>query len=61
MEPYNDNTREMTVEIGKLVGLLMLVPAVTLFLLYVFRPRPYVLAGVTAWVAASVMMLVDWR
>ena len=48
----------MTVEIGKLVGLLMLVPAVTLFLLYVFRPRPYVLAGVTAWVAASVMMLV---
>jgi diguanylate cyclase (GGDEF)-like protein len=51
----------MTVEIGKLVGLLMLVPAVTLFLLYVFRPRPYVLAGVTAWVAASVMMLVDWQ
>jgi diguanylate cyclase (GGDEF)-like protein len=48
----------MTVEIGKLVGLLMLVPAVTLFLLYVFRPRPYVLAGVTAWAAASVMMLV---
>ena len=48
----------MTVEIGRLVGLLMLVPAVTLFLLYVFRPRPYVLAGVTAWAAASVMMLV---
>src|SRR5688500_15275713 len=48
----------MTVEIGKLVGLLMLVPAVTLFLLYVFRPRPYVLAGVTAWAAASVMTLV---
>ena len=48
----------MTVEIGKLVGLLMLVPAVTLLLLYVFRPRPYVLAGVTAWAAASVMILV---
>src|SRR5688500_9321471 len=48
----------MTVEIGRLVGLLMLVPAVTLFLLYVFRPRPYVLAGVTAWAAASVMVLV---
>jgi diguanylate cyclase (GGDEF)-like protein len=48
----------VTLEIRKLVGLLMLVPAVTLFLLYVFRPRPYVLAGVTAWAAASVMMLV---
>jgi diguanylate cyclase (GGDEF)-like protein len=48
----------VTVEIRKLVGLLMLVPAITLFLLYVFRPRPYVLAGVTAWAAASVMMLV---
>lgn len=48
----------VTVEIRKLAGLLMLVPAVTLFLLYIFRPRPYVLAGVTAWVAASVMMLV---
>ena len=48
----------VTLEVRKVVGLLMLVPAVTLFLLYVFRPRPYVLAGVTAWVAASVMMLV---
>ena len=48
----------VTVEIRKVVGLLMLVPAATLFLLYVFRPRPYVLAGVTAWIAASVMMLV---
>jgi diguanylate cyclase (GGDEF)-like protein len=48
----------VTVEIRKVVGLAMLVPAITLFLLYVFRPRPYVLAGVTAWVAASVMMLV---
>lgn len=47
----------MTVEIRKVVGLLMLVPAITLFLLYVFRPRPYVLAGVTAWIAASAMML----
>ena len=48
----------VTLEVRKVVGILMLVPAVTLFLLYVFRPRPYVLAGVTAWVAASVMMLV---
>jgi diguanylate cyclase (GGDEF)-like protein len=51
-------TPMVTVEIRKLVGLLMLVPAVTLFLLYLFRPRPYVLAGVTAWAAGSVMMLV---
>lgn len=48
----------VTVEIRKLVGMLMLVPATTLFLLYVFRPRPYVLAGVTAWAAGSAMMLV---
>jgi diguanylate cyclase (GGDEF)-like protein len=48
----------VTLEIRKVVGVLMLVPAVTLFLLYVFRPRPYVLAGVTAWAAASAMMLV---
>lgn len=30
----------VTLEIRKLVGMLMLVPAVTLFLLYLFRPRP---------------------
>ena len=48
----------VTVEIRKVVGVLMLVPAVTLLLVYVFRPRPYVLAGVSAWVAGSVMMLV---
>jgi diguanylate cyclase (GGDEF)-like protein len=48
----------VTLEIRKLVGILMVVPAVTLFLLYLFRPRPYVLAGVTAWAASSVMMLV---
>ena len=48
----------VTLEIRKLVGLLMLVPALTLFLLYVFRPRPYVMAAVTAWIAGSVMMLV---
>jgi diguanylate cyclase (GGDEF)-like protein len=48
----------VTLEIRKLVGMLMLVPAITLFLLYIFRPRPYVLAGVTAWAASSVMMLV---
>ena len=48
----------VTVEIRKMAGLLMLVPALTLFLLYVFRPRPYVLAGVAAWSAATAMMLV---
>ncbi|MBY0494819.1 MAG: GGDEF domain-containing protein [Cyanobacteria bacterium] len=48
----------VALEIRKVVGMLMLVPAVTLFLLYLFRPRPYVLAGVTAWAAGSVMMLV---
>ena len=48
----------VTLELRKVVGLLMVVPAVTLFLLYIFRPRPYVLAGVSAWVAGSVMMLV---
>jgi diguanylate cyclase (GGDEF)-like protein len=48
----------VTVEIRKLIGLLMLVPAITLFLLYLFRPRPYVLASAAAWAAATVMMLV---
>jgi diguanylate cyclase (GGDEF)-like protein len=48
----------VTIEIRKLVGMLMLVPAVTLFMLYVFRPRPYVLAGVAAWAAGAVMLLV---
>jgi len=48
----------LAVEIRKLGGLLMFVPAVTLFLLYLFRPRPYVLAGVTSWVAGAVMMLI---
>ncbi len=51
-------TPMVTLQIRKLVGLLMLAPAVTLFLLYLFRPRPYVLAGMTSWVAGSVMMLV---
>ena len=51
-------TPMVTLEIRKLAGVLMLVPAVTLFLLYLFRPRPYVLAGVSAWAAGSVMMLV---
>ena len=48
----------VTLEIRKAVGLAVLVPAGTLFLLYLFRPRPYVLAGVAAWLAASVMLLV---
>ena len=48
----------VTLEIRKLVGMLMLVPAVTLVLLYIFRPRPYVMAAASAWAAGSVMMLV---
>ena len=48
----------VTIEIRKVVGLVLLVPAGTLFLLYLFRPRPYVIAGVVAWLAASVMLLV---
>jgi diguanylate cyclase (GGDEF)-like protein len=48
----------MTLEVRKAVGLALLIPAGTLFLLYLFRPRPYVLAGVSAWLAASVMLLV---
>src|SRR4029079_10942291 len=48
----------VTLEIRKAVGLAMLIPAGTLFLLYLFRPRPYVLAGVGSWLAASVMLLV---
>ena len=36
----------------------MLVPAGTLFLLYLFRPRAYVIAGAVAWAAASMMLLV---
>jgi diguanylate cyclase (GGDEF)-like protein len=51
-------TPMVTLQIRKLVGLLMLIPAVTLFLLYLFRPRPYVLAGAMSWLAGSVMMLV---
>jgi diguanylate cyclase (GGDEF)-like protein len=47
----------VTLEIRKAVGLVMLVPAGTLFLLYLFRPRPYVLAGFGAWIAASIMLL----
>lgn len=48
----------VTLEIRKVVGLVMLMPAGTLFLLYLFRPQRYVLAGVVAWLAASVMLLV---
>jgi diguanylate cyclase (GGDEF)-like protein len=48
----------ITIEIRKVVGILMLAPAVTLFLLYLFRPRPYVLASFGAWLAGAIMMLV---
>ena len=48
----------VTVEIRKLVGVLMVVPAITLFLLYLFRPRSYVLAGAGSWIAGAVMLLI---
>ena len=48
----------VTLEIRKLVGVLMVVPAVTLFLLYLFRPRAYVLAGAGSWIAGAVMLLI---
>jgi hypothetical protein len=47
----------VTLQIRKVVGFVMLVPAGTLFLLYLFRPRPYVLAGAFAWAAGSAMLL----
>jgi diguanylate cyclase (GGDEF)-like protein len=48
----------VTLQIRRVVGYVMLVPAGTLFLLYLFRPRPYVLAGAFAWAASSMMLLV---
>lgn len=47
----------VTLEIRKTAGYVLLFPACTLFLLYLFRPRPYVLAAVTSWIAAAVMLL----
>lgn len=48
----------VTLQIRKAVGYLMLVPAATLFLLYLFRPRPYILAWIVSWLAAAVMLLI---
>ena len=48
----------VTLQIRKVIGYVLVIPGGTLFLLYLFRPRPYVLAGVTAWLAASVMLLI---
>lgn len=50
-------TPMVTLHIRKFAGFVMLVPAGTLFLAYLFRPRPYVLAGAFAWAAGSVMLL----
>jgi diguanylate cyclase (GGDEF)-like protein len=47
----------VTLEIRKVVGILLVIPAFTQLLLYLFRPRPYVFAGVATWLAASVMLL----
>jgi hypothetical protein len=46
-------TPVVTLHIRRFVGFVMLVPAGTLFMLYLFRPRPYVLAGALAWAAGS--------
>jgi diguanylate cyclase (GGDEF)-like protein len=51
-------TPMITLHVRKFVGYVMLVPAGTLFLLYLFRPRPYVIAGAFAWAAGSLMLLV---
>lgn len=48
----------VTLHLRRIVGYVMLVPAGTLFMLYLFRPRPYVLAGAFAWAAGSLMLLV---
>jgi diguanylate cyclase (GGDEF)-like protein len=50
-------TPMVTLHIRQVIGYAMLVPAGTLFLLYLFRPRPYVIAGAIAWTAGSVMLL----
>ena len=51
-------TPVVELHIRKVVGFVMLVPAGTLFMLYLFRPRPYVIAGAFAWAAGSMMLLV---
>src|SRR5690348_10090083 len=51
-------TPMVTLQLRRLVGYVMLVPAGTLFLLYMFRPRAYVIAGAVAWAAGSAMLLV---
>jgi diguanylate cyclase (GGDEF)-like protein len=51
-------TPMVTLHIRKLIGWSMLVPAGTLFMLYLFRPRQYVIAGAIAWAAGSGMLLV---
>ena len=48
----------VALQIRRVVGFGMLVAAGTLFMLYLFRPRPYVLAGAFAWAASSMMLLV---
>ena len=48
----------ISLQIRKVIGFAMLVPAGTLFMLYLFRPRPYVLAAACACAAVSMMRLV---
>lgn len=48
----------VTLQIRKVIGYVLVIPAGTLFLLYLFRPRPYVLAGVVTWLSGSAMLLI---
>ena len=48
----------VSLHIRKAIGFAMLVPAGTLFMLYLFRRRPYVLAAACACAAGSMMRLV---
>jgi diguanylate cyclase (GGDEF)-like protein len=48
----------VTLQIRRVAGFGMLAAAGTLFMLYLFRPRPYVLACAFAWAAYGMMLLV---
>jgi diguanylate cyclase (GGDEF)-like protein len=47
----------VTLQIRRVAGYVMLAPAGTLFMLYLFRPRRYVIAGAFACAASSLMLL----
>ena len=51
-------TPVVALQIRRVAGFGTLLAAGTLFMLYLFRPRPYVLAGAFAWAASSMMLFV---